>query len=128
MLPEGSNGFDGDQLDKYLDQIHDADDELVALKTEHMRACKVPRGKIRSVMTQAKAEGLNMAAFRAVVAKARAERKVDQTIAELEADDKADFEAMQAALGDYGSTPLGEAALKKAAPKDDGALDRLGRG
>lgn len=123
-LPQGSNGFDGEVLDKYLSRIDDADDELVALKTEHMRSCKVPRGRIRSVMVEAKEAGLNMAAFKAVVTKHRAERKVDQTIAELEADDRQDFEAMKVALGDYADTPLGKAALDKAQKKADG-LDSL---
>jgi len=124
MLPEGSNGFDGEVLDKYLSQIDSADDELVSLKMDHMRACKAPRGRIRNVMSQAKTAGLNVAAFKAIVAKHRAERKIDQTIAELEADDRADFNAMKEALGDYGTTPLGEAALKAAEPKTDG-LDSL---
>src|SRR5262245_56261344 len=124
MLPEGSNGFDGEALEKYLTQIDSADDELVALKMEHMRACKAPRQRIRNVMAQAKTAGLNMNALKAVISKHRAERKVDQTIAELEADDRADFEAMKAALGEFADTPLGQAALKKAEPKPDG-LDTL---
>lgn len=126
---DGSNGFDGEQLDRYLAEIDKADDELIGLKVDHMRACKGPRGRIRGVMKEARESGANIEALRTVIAKHRAERKIEQRISELEADDLADFEEMQRALGEFGDTPLGEAALKRAQPKsDDGALDRLGRG
>lgn len=123
---EGSNGFDGEQLDKYLGEIDKADDELASLKSSHMEACKRPRGWLRDTMATAKEAGLNMTAFRAVVAEHRAERKVEQRIADLEADDAADYEAMQEALGAFGDTDLGKAALHKAKPKGGGEkLDSL---
>jgi len=130
MLMPGANGFDAEQLNSYLEQIDDADDALLRLKSEHMTACKAPRAKIKGVMKEARAAGIGMAAFRTLVAKHRSERKIEEQIAELEADDKADFEEMQRALGDFGDTPLGEAALAKAKPlqHDQEALDRLGRG
>src|SRR5262245_45475189 len=121
---EGSNGFDGDQLSGYLGQIDAADDKLLELKSQHMLACKTPRAKIRETMKAAKEAGLNMTSFRAVVAAHRAERKIDAKFAELEADDAADYEAMREALGDFGSTPLGDAALKKAKPAGE-QLDSL---
>lgn len=124
---EGANGFDSEQLEKYLGEIDKADDELVSLKSEHMIACKVPRARIKSTMKEARNAGLNMEAFRAVVAKHRSERKIDQRLAELEADDRSDFEAMREALGDYGTTPLGEAALRAAGPKGE-RLDQLAGG
>ena len=58
-----------------------------------------------------------MNAFRAVVAEHRADRKIEKTLAELEADDAADFEAMRDALGAFGETELGAAALDKAKPR-----------
>ena len=119
-----SNGFDGDQLNSFLDKIDDADDELLSLKSDHMAACKKPRAKIRETMAEAKEAGLNMAAFRTVVAQRRAERQVEKKIAELEADDAADYAAMQEALGPFGDTPLGAHALERAKPRED-ALDSL---
>jgi len=121
---EGSNGFDGDEIAGYLEEIDKNDDKLLSLKSEYMSKCKTPRGKIREVMKQAKDGGLNMPAFRTIVAKHRAERKIEERIAKLEADDQADYEAMKEALGDFGSTELGEAALKRGKP-DDGKLDTL---
>jgi hypothetical protein len=114
-----TNGFDGAQIESFLKVIDGADDELIALKTEHMRACKGPRGKIRGAMTQAKENGLNMSAFRALVAKHRGERKIDQQLSELEADDHADYQQMLVALGEFGDTPLGQAALDKLKPHEE---------
>lgn len=124
-MREGDNGFDPDQLGKYLDEIDRADDELLKLKTEHMASCKAPRGRIKQTMKEARGAGINMAAFRTIVAKHRADRKIEEQIAELEKDDLADFEEMQRALGDFGDTPLGAAALDRAKPKTDEALDNL---
>ena len=109
-----TNGFDGEQLAAYLGEIDKADDELSKLKSEHMESCKRPRGWLRDTMASVKEAGINMNAFRAVVAEHRADRKIEKTLAELEADDAADFEAMREALGPFGETPLGEAALDKA--------------
>jgi uncharacterized protein (UPF0335 family) len=112
---DGSNSFDGKQLDTYLKAIDKAYDRLIKLKIEHMEACKGPRGHIRGIMKEARESGVNMAALRTVIAKRRAERKLEQRIAELEADDAADYEAMLEALGEFGDTDLGKAALRKAA-------------
>lgn len=114
---DGGNGFTGEQLDKFMKEIDRADDELIELKIDHMNACKGPRGRIREVMKEARETVDNIAAFRAVVAKHRAERKIEQRIAELEADDRNACEAMQEALGAFADTDLGKAALKKAKPK-----------
>jgi hypothetical protein len=121
---EGSNGFDGDQLKAYLAEIDKADDALIKLKVEHMSACKAPRGRIKAVMKEAR-ETVNIEAFRAVVKKHRAERKIEQRIDELEADDRADYDSMLDALGAFADTPLGDAALKKAKPKGGDKLDTL---
>jgi uncharacterized protein (UPF0335 family) len=114
---DGSNEFDGEQIEKYLKGIDKADDRLIKLKVEHMEACKGPRGQIRNIMMEARESGVNMPALRTVIAKHRSERKIEQRISELEADDAADYEAMQEALGEFGDTDLGKAALRKAKPK-----------
>jgi hypothetical protein len=115
---DGSNGkHDGELIERYLGEIDKADDELIALKVEHMSACKGPRGNIRALMKEARETLPSIEAFRTIVAAHRSERKIEQRIAELEADDLQEFERMQEALGAFADTPLGDAALKKAKPK-----------
>jgi uncharacterized protein (UPF0335 family) len=123
-MADGSNGFDPEQLNKYLSELDAADDKLLSLKLEHLNNCKAPRARIKNLMKEARGAGLNMEAFRAVVAKHRSDRKIEQRLSELEADDAADYEEMLHALGEFGDTPLGEAALKRARPQDE-SLDTL---
>lgn len=117
---------DGKQLEKYLREIDKADDKLITLKIDHMQACKGPRGNIRNVMKEAREGGVNMEALRTIIAAHRADRKIEQRIEEMEADDREDFDAMQEALGAFGDTDLGKAALRKAKPKSSSdKLDTL---
>jgi hypothetical protein len=37
---DGSNGFDGEQLGEYLNQIEQQDDKLLQYASEHMQRCK----------------------------------------------------------------------------------------
>lgn len=124
---EGTNGISGEHLKAYLGEIDKADDELIAMKVEHMAACKGPRGKIRAIMKEARETVENIEAFRVIVAAHRAERKIEARIEELEADDRADYDKMEEALGAYADTELGKAALKKAKPSNQGSdkLDAL---
>jgi uncharacterized protein (UPF0335 family) len=124
---EGSNGgISGEQINRYLAEIDKADDKLLALKSEHMTACKGPHERIRNVMKEARESGVNMPALRTIIAKRRAERAVELRISGLEDDDRDEFETMQEALGAFGETELGQAALGKVKRKKGGeALDTL---
>jgi hypothetical protein len=126
LAAAGSNGsVSGEALSRYLNEIDKQDDKLLQYASEHMARCKGPRGKIREVIKQAKDDGLNMSAFRLSVRKRRSERKIEAKLAALEADDAADYEAMQEALGEFGDTELGQAALKRLVLKDGDKLDTL---
>lgn len=126
-MTEGSNGLSGEGLQRYLAEIDGADDELIALKIDHMNACKGPRGRIRAVMKEARESSENIEAFRVIVAAHRAERKIEARIEELEADDRADYDKMEEALGAFADTALGKSALSKAKPRNKGSdkLDAL---
>jgi len=120
----GNNGGpSGEELKSYLDAVAEADDELLTMRSEHMQRCKGPRGKIKETMTLAKEAGVNLKALRELIADDRAKRRRDRKIAELEADDLSDYEQMCEALGEFGDTPLGQAALRVV--KGDKTLDNL---
>jgi uncharacterized protein (UPF0335 family) len=120
---DGSNGFDRDQLAGYLSEIDRADDELDSLRGEYMAECKGPRSQIKEIMAAVKEAGVNRRAFRVVLAEHRAERKQAKRVAALETDDAMDYEAMKDALGAFGETELGAAALRRA--KGEETLDTL---
>jgi hypothetical protein len=122
-----TNGYDRDELERYLLAIDREDDTLDSLKGEHMAACKGPHSRIKETLAAAREAEINMVAFRAILAKRRAERKQAKRIAELEPDDANSYELMREALGDFGDTPLGQAALNRSKPRQDGdeALSQL---
>jgi hypothetical protein len=125
---EGANSIDSAALSRHLDAIDDADDELESLKGSYMLSCKGPRERIKTELATVKESGVNVVAFRAVLAAHRDKRAADKRIAALDLADKADFEAMKEALGEFGDTPLGTAALSRArpaGPNGDMVLDTL---
>ena len=121
---EGSNRFDGEALKGYLAEIAHFDDELLSLKSDYMLKCKGPRAQIREIMKAAKEASINMKALREVVADDRTQRRRERRIDQLEADDLQDYQAMKEALGDFGDTELGQAALKRQQEREE-ALDTL---
>jgi len=112
------DAYDGGEIARYLDTIDREDGELATLKGEYMQRCQGPRGRIKSVMAAAKEAGVNTVAFRATVAKHRAARKLHARLENLEADDRHAFDVIQEALGEFGDTPLGAAALDRARPRE----------
>ena len=112
------DAYDGGEIARYLDTIDREDGELATLKGEYMQRCQGPRGRIKSVMAAAKEAGVNTVAFRATVAKHRAARKLHDRLENLEADDRYAFDMIQEALGEFGETPLGAAALDRARPRE----------
>jgi hypothetical protein len=122
----GTNGYDGDELQRYLNAIDREDDELASLKGEYMERCKGPRSRIRDLMSTVREAEINMAGFRVLLKKHRSDRRLEQRVAALEEDDGAAYKLMREALGDFGDTELGQAALRRAKPKgDEKALESL---
>jgi len=114
-----SNGYDRDELNGYLAEVAEQDDELDSLRGQYMASCKGPRGKIKEILARAKESGLNMIAFRELLAKRRDERKQERRVADLEMDDRNAYDLMLDALGEFGDTPLGQAALDRAKQGDE---------
>jgi hypothetical protein len=122
----GTNGYDADKLKKYLDPIEREQDKLDALKIDHLNSCKGPRERIKKVIKAAREDDINIEAFRILLQKRMAERKHAKRVAELEEDDADAYGLMEQALGEYGTTPLGQAALSRArGGKRGGSLDSL---
>lgn len=90
---------DGDQLKIFLERIERVAGEKDALAED-----------IKEIYAEAKEAGLNTKVMRRIIR----ERKGDREAIDGE---QATYEAYMNALGDYADTPLGAAAVQKAAPK-----------
>jgi hypothetical protein len=121
-----TNGYDPEEVKGFLDEIEHEQDELDALKIDHLNACKGPRGKIKKVLKAVKDAEIDVEAFKVAVKKRLADRKHLKRVEELEADSANAYEMIQAALGAFADTPLGEAALRRARGGDD-VVDGLTR-
>jgi hypothetical protein len=107
------NGYDGEELQAFLQSIGTQHDELDKLKANHMAKCKGPRGKIKSTMKSVREAEINLNAFRVELKKFLADRKHQKRVEALEPDDAEAHELIRAALGPYADTPLGQAAVKR---------------
>jgi hypothetical protein len=119
----GSNGYDPEKLKQFVDAIEREQDKLDELKIEHLNACRGPRGRIKQITKAVREEDIDVDAFRVVVKKRLDERKHAKRVAELEDDAASAFAMIEAALGEYADTPLGQAALARA--KKGETLDSL---
>lgn len=97
--------------------------DLLSERGGYMQRCRVIREAITGIYDEAKDAGIPKKELRALIRTRELERKIEQTRADLEADEQATFEQLAEALGDFGNTPLGQAALDGA--RHGEALDSL---
>src|SRR5262245_35021602 len=95
-----TNGYDSDQLEKFLTEIDAADERLATLKSEYMNKCKGPRVDMAAVFEAAKDAGVPARPFKVLVKNRRLNRKIENNVGKLEADDAADYEKLVEDLGD----------------------------
>jgi hypothetical protein len=119
------NGYNPEQIEGYLKEIDSADERLGELKSEYMNRCKGPRSDIAGVLEAAKDAGVPMRAFRTIVKNRRLNRAIEANAARLEPDDAAEYDKLITDLGDFIDLPLGQAALDRARPNREQALDSL---
>ena len=109
-----SNGFKQDELKSFLDRIDNLKEEIGSVMGTAMRECKELRSDIKDVFTEAKDRGIPMKALKAEAALRDLDRQKAKVIAGLEQEDEESLEQIQHALGDFASSPLGDAVLKRA--------------
>lgn len=104
-----TNGYDPEKLKSYVDRLDRLNDEL-----------EEQSGALRKDMKEVYEEAADQAGIptkllKLVYRQHRFELKRQKKIAELESDERQNLEQLEAALGSFKDTPLGEAALAAAA-------------
>lgn len=113
-------------MNEVLHEIEGCLADLLSERGAYMNRCRAIRERITAAYDQAKDAGLPRKALKTLVKNREAVRKIEERIAALEEDEAANYAALQAALGDFADTPLGEAAMSRAKPKSEGdTLDSL---
>jgi hypothetical protein len=119
----GHNPHDAEALQRFLNEISREHDKLDTLRASYMAECKGPRNRIKETMKGAKESGVSMVAFRELVEQHLWDRRQAKRLEDFEDDDRDSFEKMNEALGAFGDTPLGEAALARAKRRDQDLTD-----
>jgi len=113
---QATNGFDPAKVQNFVGQIEGYLGDLLSEQGAYMQRCRGIREAISGVYDDAKAAGIPRAELKVLVKTRELERKAIQLRADMELDQQATFDMLREALGDFGNTPLGEAALSKARP------------
>ncbi len=106
-----TTGFDPGRVKEFVEYIESEFDKLASEKGAYMERAKVIRGRIDDIYKTAKAMGLPKAPLKAVIKERELERKlkaIPDAFDEMEEREK--YNLIRDALGDFASTPLGEAA------------------
>jgi chorismate mutase len=123
MATDGSNGATPDQVKEAFDQIIDQYSELASERGAYMQRCGQIRARMADVYDAAGEKGITRRVLKAKVKEHLTQEKLLAIRAGLEDDDRSEFDKLTEALGDFGGTPLGAAALDKA--KKGETLDDL---
>ncbi len=114
LLPNSLEG----KAAPFLKRIEAVMAAMDSRKGEYMSECKSDRQDIKDIIAEAKAGGLSAKALKGLVRYRELEKKQKALSDGLDIDDVSSFEELVEALGDYAGTPLGEAAVRKAADVD----------
>ena len=86
--------------------------ELLSLQGSYMNRCAKVRAKIKDIKDTAVEAGVPKKSLNTVLKRRALRRKLENTILELEKDERAEVSMLEKKLGDLADTPLGKAALK----------------
>lgn len=125
MSQPGHNRIDPTVAKRWFGEAMRVYDALEEQKMENMRVCKDIRSRLPSIFESAEAAGIPMKALKAQIKIELENRKIKECEARQAAavpdddEDQETFEQLQKALGDFGDSPLGAAALKAKQGDDD---------
>lgn len=114
-----TNGIDPNVAKEYVGLIERELSELASMQGEYMASCRSVRERITSLKDQAADAGIPRKALNVEIKRRGLERKVDKLISDLDTEDKITVDMLRQALGSFGDTPLGGAAMARA-EKDEG--------
>jgi hypothetical protein len=115
MATDGpTNGPSPEQIKDAFDEIIGHYGELASERGAYMNRCRAIRERMAEVYDAASDKGITRRVLKAKVKEHLTQEKLLAIREGLEDDDRSEFDKLTEALGDFGGTPLGEAALDRA--------------
>ena len=110
------NKIDPDVADRYVQRIEQLHDDIATLQAENAERCQNIREDVKEVYHDAREAGLAIKPLKALIKVRELSRKAHAVRKKLDLDQRAEFEQLVEALGEFAETPLGEAAVLAAEP------------
>lgn len=112
--PPKTNGYDKATIEDVIVRVENVEEEIASTMSAAMRQCKTLRGDIKTIYVDAKDAGLPAKAIKVEVKLRRLDKRKADILAGLDEEEDDSFDVIHEALGDFASSPLGEAVLAAA--------------
>ncbi len=123
--PASENSPADGHVQEAVSNIEESYRKLDTERAVYMNKCKAVRAEMKDHYSDAGNLGISKKLLAKIIKERQLERKIDALTADLEPDERSELEMLIEKLGEFGSTPLGQAALAKAdgaaAPAQAGA-------
>ena len=111
--PASENSPADGHVQEAVANIEESYRKLDTERAVYMNKCKSIRNEMKDHYGDAANVGIAKKLLAKIIKERQYERKIDKLTADLEPDERSELEMLVDKLGDYGSTPLGQAALAK---------------
>lgn len=118
---EATNTPDSEDVQRAVRDIEDRYVELASEKGSYMLKCRNIRESMARDYDRAAERGISKKLLRLIVKERDLERQIDGLAADLENDQRSELEMLMEKLGDFGTLPLGIAAIEKVKLTQPGA-------
>ena len=112
--PASTNEPSTEHVQAAVAAIEKVDAELLSEKMAYMSRCKGLRKQKAGQYDHAADQGISRKLLKKKIKERSLQRKIDANIAELEDDERSEYQMLSEKLGEFADTPLGAAALAKA--------------
>jgi hypothetical protein len=110
---EVTNAPESEDVQRAVRDIEDRFVELASEKGAYMLKCRRIRESMKGDYERASERGISQKLLKLIVKERELERRIDGLATDLENDERSELEMLMEKLGDFGSLPLGLAAIEK---------------
>ena len=110
---EATNTPDPEDVQRAVRNIEDRYVELASEKGGYMLRCRHIRDRMKGDYESAAERGISQKLLKLIIKERELERRIDGLAGDLEHDERSELEMLMEKLGDFGSLPLGLAAIDK---------------
>jgi hypothetical protein len=122
---DNPNEPDADDVRGAVINIEQRYTELASERGSYMLKCRRIREAMAGDYEHAVNRGISKKLLKTIIKERELERRIENLAVDLEPDERSELEMLVEKLGDFGSLPLGQAAISRAEGGTD-ALKRMG--